>query len=41
LLLDLDPNDADVWSNKAISLRALGRTVEAEEAERRAQALGG
>jgi hypothetical protein len=29
------------WKNKAVSLRALGRMTDAEEAERRAQALGG
>jgi tetratricopeptide (TPR) repeat protein len=33
--------DGEDWRNKAISLRALGRTAEAEEAERRAKALGG
>ncbi len=36
-----DPRDARDWRGKARRLRALGRTREAEEAERRAQELGG
>jgi tetratricopeptide (TPR) repeat protein len=39
--LELDSNLADAWNNKMIALRALGRVVEAEEAERRTRALGG
>jgi Flp pilus assembly protein TadD len=38
--LTLDPNDSDTWSYKGISLRALGRTAEAEAAEQRARELG-
>jgi tetratricopeptide (TPR) repeat protein len=39
--LAIDPNIANAWYNKAISLRALGRSAEAAEAKRRAKALGG
>ncbi len=39
--LSIDPKFRIAWTNKAIMLRALGRTKEAEEAERRAKALGG
>jgi Flp pilus assembly protein TadD len=38
--LALDPKKANAWKNKAIALRALGRTAEAEAAEQRAKALG-
>jgi hypothetical protein len=38
--LELDPNSAVAWSGKAMTLRSLRRTTEAEEAERRARALG-
>jgi tetratricopeptide (TPR) repeat protein len=37
--LILNPQDADVWHNKALALRALGRTAEALETEQLAQAL--
>jgi tetratricopeptide (TPR) repeat protein len=37
----LDPQDGYYWRQKARSLRALGSTAKAEEAEWRAQALGG
>jgi Flp pilus assembly protein TadD len=39
--LALDPNSARTWHNRAVSLRALGRTSEAKEAARRAKELGG
>ena len=39
--LSIDSKTEAAWVAKAISLRALGRTAEAEEAERRAKALGG
>jgi tetratricopeptide (TPR) repeat protein len=37
--LDIDEN-VNRWGNKAIALRALGRTSEAGAAERRAKELG-
>jgi tetratricopeptide (TPR) repeat protein len=37
--LSLNPRDADVWHNKALALRALGRAAEALEAEQHAQTL--
>lgn len=37
----LDPHDGYYWKQKAVSLHALGSTAAAEEAERRAQELGG
>ncbi len=36
-----DPSDAEIWRNKAVALDALGRTLEALEAERQARELGG
>ena len=39
--LALDPNYVFAWKNMASTLRRLGRTKEAEEAEARAKALGG
>jgi Flp pilus assembly protein TadD len=39
--LALDPTNALAWSNKAITLRRIGRNAEAEAAERRAKELGG
>jgi Flp pilus assembly protein TadD len=39
--LAIDPNNAAAWSGKSKALRFLGRKREAEEAERRAKALGG
>jgi len=39
--LALDPGDADVWNNIIDALKQLGRTAEAQEAEReRDEALG-
>ena len=37
----LDPQSARGWNGKARALRLLGREAEAQEAERRAQSLGG
>lgn len=39
--LTIDPNFALAWTNMAITLRLLGRTQDAKEAEARAKALGG
>lgn len=39
--LAIDPNYATAWKNMAMTLRLLGRTQEAKEAEARAKALGG
>lgn len=38
--LALNPQDAEAWHNKAVALRVLARTDEADEAERRAKKLG-
>lgn len=38
--LALNSKHANAWRNKALSLRALGRTAEAEAAEKRAKELG-
>ncbi len=36
----LDPNDAAVWNNKGMALKALGRTTEANAAFAKAKELG-
>ena len=41
LALVLDPNNAVLLNSKALTLRALGQAAEAQEAQRRAQELGG